>query len=148
MRKIITVALSAALVVGAFGAPAAEAGKKKAKPRKASAMYEGPAIGIAGAGICSPDTLGCFGFGTAANEKFVEVEIVDDLGTPVFASVTQDLDGDNMADTSVDICGKSTEPIPIDGGYEVTVFLWEGPSASPPCASVVSSGEINVTFNK
>ncbi len=148
MRKVITVALSAVLVLGAFGAPADAGKKKKAKPRKASATYDGPAIGAMGAGVCFPGTLGCFGFGSAANEKAVDVEVVDSLGTPVLASVTQDLDGDGFADTGVDICGKSEEPIPIEAGYEVTVFIWEGPSVSPVCPSVATNGTINVTFRK
>ena len=146
MRKIVMVVLSAALVLGAFGVPAADAAKKKA--RKASATYDLPAIGIGGLGICSPGTIGCVGFGTAANERKVEVEIVDSAGTPVFASVTQDLNGDQQADTSVDICGASDGPIAIEPGFEVTVFIWEGPGASPVCPGFASSGTINMTFSK
>lgn len=148
MRKIITVLMTAAFVVGAFGAPAADAGKKKAKPRKASATYDLPAIGAAGLGVCSPGTIGCVGFGTAANERNVEVMIEDSAGTPVYASVTQDLNGDNQADTSTDICGASDGPIAIEPGLEVTVFIWEGPGISPVCPGFASSGVINMTFTK
>ena len=148
MRKIITVVVSAAIVLGAFGAPAADAAKKKAKPRKASATYDAPAIGAGGAGICFPGTIGCVSFGTASNEHFVEVVVEDSAGTPVFASVTQDTNGDNQADTGTDICGASEEPIPIEPGAPITVFIWEGPGASPVCPGVATSGTINISFLK
>ncbi len=147
MRKLATIILSASLVLGAFGAPAADAAKKK-KARTATAPYDGPAIGAAGLGICFPGTLGCFAFGTASNEHNVEVSIEDSAGTPVFASVTQDLNGDNQADTSTDICGASEGPIPIESGVEVTVFIWEGPGVSPVCPGFASSGTIKVKFTK
>ena len=146
MRKIVMVVLSASLVFGAFGAPAADAAKKKA--RKASATYDLPAIGAAGIGVCSPGTIGCVDFATASGERKVSVEIVDSAGTPVFASVSQDLNGDNQADVSTDICGKSDGAIPIEPGFGVTVFIWEGPGANPVCPGFASSGTINLTFSK
>lgn len=148
MRKVITLVVATALVFGAFAAPSAMAAKKKKKARVMTATYDGPAIGAAGLGVCFPGTLGCFGFGSAANEHNVEVTVEDSAGTPVFASVTQDLNGDNQADTSTDICGASEGPIPIEAGYEVTVFIWEGPGASPVCAGVATSGTITAKFTK
>jgi hypothetical protein len=148
MRKIITLVVATGLVLGAFAAPSAQAAKKKPKARTATANYEGPAVGVLGAGVCFPGTLGCFGFGTAATEHNVEVVIEDSAGTPVYASVTQDLNGDNQADTSTGICGASDGPIPIEAGYEVTVFIWEGPGPSPVCAGAATSGTITAKFTK
>ncbi len=148
MRKVITLILATALVLGAFAAPSAQAAKKKKKGRVATGTYDGPAIGAAGIGICFPGTLGCFGFGSAANEHSVEVKIEDNAGTPVYASVTQDLNGDNQADTGTNICGASEGPIPIEAGYEVTIFIWEGPGTNPACPGVATSGKITVKFMK
>lgn len=153
MRKSITAVLTAGLVLGAVAVPAAQAGKKKAPKRTervAEASYQGPAIGAAGRGICSPGTLGCFPFGASATEKYVSIEIADTVPSGVFASVTQDLDGDNFADTTVDICGTTPEPVQIEPGIEVTVFLWEGPgvtTAGNPCPGGATQGTITATFS-
>lgn len=145
MRKIITVALSAALVLGAFGAPAAEAGKKKkAKPRKASAVYDNPSIGssdIGGLGIGIPQ------FGTAANENFMTVKITDETGLPVPASVSWDTDGDGISDTGFEVCGATEEPMPIEGGMTINVFVWALPSTTCPVGTA-TSGTVDVTFSK
>jgi hypothetical protein len=153
MRRVAAIMALVGLVAGLYSAPAAEAKKRKKKPKKptkiervAEGAYSAPAIGALGVGVCSPGTIGCVGFPTAPGELFVSVEITDTLGTPVFASVTQDTNGDNQADSSVDICGASTEPIPIEPGFEVLVFVWEGPGPSPVCAGTSSSGTIKMTF--
>lgn len=145
MRKIITVVLSAALVLGAFGAPAAEAGKKKkAKPRKASATYDNPSIGssdLGGLGIGIPS------FGTAANESLMTVKITDETGLPVPASVSWDTDGDGISDTGFEVCGETEEPMPIEGGHTINVFLWVLPSSTCPVGTA-TSGTVDVTFRK
>ncbi|HEV2756446.1 MAG TPA: hypothetical protein VG318_11800 [Actinomycetota bacterium] len=154
MRKTITGLLAASMVFGALALPQAQAGKKKKAPKRTErvmeASYQGPAVGVAGGGICSPNTLGCFGFPLGAGERYINVDIVDTVPAGVFASVTQDLDGDTFADTSVDICGSSAEPIQVEEGYEVTVFLWEGPGVTTdgaPCPGVVTQGTITATIS-
>jgi hypothetical protein len=146
MRKLITVCLTAMLLVAAFALPQAEAKKKKV--RKVSGAYSAPSIGAGGLGVCSPGTIGCIPFALAAGEKFVSINIVDQSGQAVFASITQDLNGDNQSDTSTDICGATEEPVAIEPGYEVTVFIWEGPGPAPLCAGVATSGEIQAEFSK
>ncbi len=145
MRKLITVALSAALVAGAFGAPAAEAGKKKkAKPRAATAVYDNPSIGssdLGGLGIGIPS------FGTASNENFMTVKITDSTGLPVPASVSWDTDGDGISDTGFEMCGETTEPMPIAGGNTINVFVWALPSTTCPVGTA-TSGTVEVTFSK
>jgi hypothetical protein len=154
VRKTITAALAASMVFGALALPQAQAGKKKKAPKRtervAEANYQGPAVGVGGAGICSPNTLGCFPFALGVGEKYISVEIADTVPVGVFASVTQDLDGDTFADTSTDICGSSTEPILVEEGVEVTVFLWEGPgvtTAGDPCPGIVTQGKITATIS-
>ena len=154
MRKTITGLLAASMVFGALALPSAQAGKKKKAPKRtervAEATYQGPAVGVGGAGICSPGTLGCFPFALGADEGYINIEIADTVPVGVFASVTQDLDGDTFADTSVDICGSSAEPIQVEPGVEVTVFLWEGPGVTTdgaPCPGVVTQGTITATIS-
>lgn len=149
MRRMMTVLLSVVLLVGAFALPQAEAGKPKKKTRKASGAYELPALGVAGLGLCSPGTIGCVPFPLAAGEKFVSLTINDSTGAPVFASITQDVDGDNTADESVDICGKTDKPVAVKPGVEVLVFIWEGPgrAESGVCAGASSSGTIDAVFS-
>ena len=145
MRKIITVALSAALVVGAFGVPAAEAGKKKkSKPRVATAVYDNPSIGssdVGGLGIGIPS------FGTAASENFMTVKITDSTGLPVPASVSWDTDGDGISDTGFEMCGETEEPMPIEGGNTINVFVWALPSTTCPVGTA-TRGTVEVTFSK
>lgn len=149
MKKVMPVALTAVLLVSGLMAPAHAQKKKKKppKPRTAEADYAGPAIGAAGVGACSPGTLGCFGFPSTQKELYVQVQIEDSASPMVYASITQDLNGDNQADTSTGICGATEEPVPIDPGYEVTIFIWEGPGPSPVCAGLATSGTIKVTFS-
>ncbi len=149
MRKTMTVVLSVVLLIGAFALPHAEAGKAKKKTRKASGAYELPAIGVFGAGLCAPGTIGCIPFPLAQGEKYVSLTINDSTGALVFASITQDIDGDNMPDESVDICGKTDKPVKVKPGVEVLVFIWEGPgmAESGVCAGASSSGTIDAVFS-
>lgn len=151
MRRTITTLLVLSLIGGAFAAPAANAAKKKKKPKRvertAEGTYDLPAIGAGGLGICFPGTIGCIAFGATAEEKFIEVSVKDQLGQNVYASVSQDIDGDNRGDQGFNICGSTTEPMPIEPGVEVIVFIWEGPGIRPPCAGASSSGKVTVTFS-
>ena len=144
MRKIMTLVLSAALVAGAFGAPAAEAGKKKAKPREATGAYANPAFGSSDAG---GGCLGCPSFGTSTNENFVMVEFTDATGLPVPASVSWDTDGDGISDTGFEVCGTTPEPVPIDGGQTLNVFPWVLPSSTCPTGTA-TEGTVKMTFTK
>lgn len=149
MRKLLTFALAGSLLISGLMAPA-NAGKKKKKapkPRTVEATYDAPAIGALGVGICSPGTIGCVDFPSIPGERYVKVEVKDSVGPMVYASITQDLNGDNQADTGTDICTSTEEAVPIEEGYGVTIFIWEGPGPSPVCAGAATSGTIKVTFS-
>jgi hypothetical protein len=147
MRRTIATLLTSALVMGALMAPAADAAKKKKKPRKAQATYDSPAIGIGGvAGLCN-GANGCAAFPLGAKEKFISVNVVDSTGTPVYARVTQDLDGDGQADAATPFCGKTDGKIPVEPGVTINVFVYTVGVLPAPCQGVATSGVVKATFS-
>ena len=126
MRKIITVALSAALVLGAFGVPAAEAGKKKKRvEREAQGTYAAPATVV---GSCTQtDGIGCMTIPNGAKETYVSAKVTDATGQPVLVTIQADLDGDMSSETVYgSFCGETDEPIKVDGGVEL--IFWVSPA--------------------
>lgn len=150
MRKTVTVLLAASMAVGAFSAPMADAKKKKKKKkvviRTAEATYDSPAIGHPNVIVGCIGANGCATFGVGAKEKFASFNIVDSTGTPVYGVGGQDLDGDQLADTSFEFCGKTDKPIPIEPGYELNIFLSPVTGADPLCPGVASSGSVKAQF--
>ena len=145
MRRIIATVATAALVVGALMAPAADAAKRK-KPRKAQATYDTPAIGLGGvAGLCS-GANGCAAFPVGAKERSISVVVTDSTGTAVYARVTQDIDGDGQADSATPFCGSSGGKIPIEPGIAVNVFVYPVGVLPAPCQGVATSGVVKATF--
>ncbi|MBW3594224.1 MAG: hypothetical protein KY391_01495 [Actinobacteria bacterium] len=125
MRKIITVVLSAVLVLGAFGAPAAEAGKKKKKTREVQGTYAAPATIV---GSCTQtDGIGCMTIPNGAKETYVSAKVTDATGQPVLITIQADLDGDMRSETLYGtFCGETDEPIKVDGG--VQLIFWVSPA--------------------
>ncbi|MGH2753821.1 MAG: hypothetical protein ACRDLB_05250 [Actinomycetota bacterium] len=149
MPRIVAVALAGSLLLGTTALPA-QAGKKR-KERKVELSYSEPAIGTAGAGVCLQGSS-CLFFGPPGRgEKFFTVEINDDLGVSVYASVIQDTNEDGSFlvtdDLTVDICGATEEPIEIEPGKDVSVWVWRTPGANPPCPATASSGTAEATFS-
>jgi hypothetical protein len=148
MRKTISTILTAAVVLGAFAAPAADAKKKKKKKivRKAQATYETPAIGVGGvAGLCS-GANGCAEFPVAAKERFITLTVEDATGTQVYGRVTQDTTGDGQADVATPFCGSTAEKIPLEPGAAVNVFVYPNGVLPAPCQGVGTSGVVKATF--
>ncbi|MDQ3958691.1 MAG: hypothetical protein M3273_10255 [Actinomycetota bacterium] len=149
MRRGIAVALvTVVAVAGGSALPAGAA--KKPKPRTFELAYSEPAIGAAGAGVCLQGSS-CLFFGPpAGKEKFFSVEIEDSSGLPAPASVIQDTNGDGnflvTDDLTVGICGATTEPIEIEPGKDVSVWVWRA-GANPPCPGTASSGMATATFS-
>jgi len=150
MPRIVAVALAGMLLLGTTAVPA-EAGKKKRKDRKYELNYTEPAVGTAGAGVCLQGSSCLFYGPPGRGEKYVGVEIEDDLGVPVYASVIQDTNEDGSFlvtdDLTVHICGATEEPIEIEPGKAVSVWVWRTPGASPPCPATASSGTATATFS-
>lgn len=151
MRNMLAVLLGATLVVGVLGASGADAGKRKKKPRQRTVEvpYSQPAVGTAGIGVCFQGSS-CVFVEPLPGERSVSVEISDELGLPVYASVIQDTSGDGnylaTDDATTHICGETAEPIEIEP-QTVTVWVWPGPGAPPPCPGVASSGTVKLTFS-
>ena len=147
MHKTLIGVIVGALLVGALTAPV-NAGKK---PRKVEMPYSEPAVGTTGVGVCFQGASCAFFGPPAAGEKFVSVSVEDDLGTDVYGSVIQDTNGDGnflaTDDLTVHFCGATTEAIPIEPGKAVSVWVWQGPGANPPCAGGASSGTVTGTFS-
>ena len=155
MKKLLGVVLSLSLVLGAHVAPA-EAGKKKAKPRKVTATY-GPAIGFTlgngvASGFCafnySPDFADspCLEFVPKASEKFVRVTMTDATGMKVSGELSQgDTDGDGFADVYGEFCGGHKKAIPLQGSAPVKVFYFPG-TCGDGTPSLPTTGTITVQF--
>ena len=151
MRKSITVLLAASLAIGAFSAPMADAKKKKKKKkqviRAAEATYDSPAIGHPNVIVGCIGANGCATFGVGAKERFASFNIVDSSGTPVYGVGGQDLDGDQLADTSFEFCGTTEKPVPVEPGYEINIFLSPVTGADPVCPGVATSGTVEAKFS-
>ena len=152
MRKALTTVLAGALIFGALLSPAAEAGKKKAKTRKASGAYSAPSASVEGNGFCDP---GCVHFATKPSERFVKMTITDATGLPVSAQITSpDANGDGFVEPVGAFCGKSGK-LPIQGGTELSIFVYghpttgafEGFGGPTACNGVATQGTINAVFS-
>lgn len=150
MHKNLVAALLSGVMVFALGTPVSAA-KKAPKPRKMELTYTNPAYGTAGFGLCFQGESCLFYGAPLGKEKYVEVKIEDDLGREVYASVIQDTneDGSYLAsdDLTVGICGETEEPIEIEPGKAVSVWVWQGPGLDPPCAGTASAGTATATFS-
>ena len=151
MRKTVTVLLAASFAIGAFSAPMADAKKKKKKLviRSAESSYDTPAIGHPDVAVGCSGANGCATFGIGAKERFAAFNVVDDAGLPVYVMGGQDLDGDGLGDTSFQFCGKTDEPIAIEPGYEINLFISAAPGGvqtGEPCAGAGTSGTVTGLF--
>lgn len=150
MRKTIVLGLVATLVVGSAGVPAGAAKRPKPKKRSMELSYTEPALGAAGAGVCLQGSSCLFYGPPAAGEKLFQVVIEDDLGHPVPASVIQDTNGDGnflvTDDLTVGICGATEDPVEIEPGKAVSVWVWRA-GANPPCPGTATSGTATATFS-
>lgn len=137
MKKSILVALVIGLIAGAMVAPDAMAAKKKAKPRVLEGTYTCP-CGFQVKGVGPAWRLGTgeggFDVGVLPGEKFMSLELTDDSGLPVFFEIAQDVDGDGtiFEHANGSACGKTTEPVPLEEGAPITVFVQSGECSGGP----------------
>ncbi len=145
MKKLVVVALVTGLLVGSIAS--AEAGKKKA-PKKTTRVAEAAYIAPARF-YWAPtgENIGGASFPTGAGESFVTIEIADDAGMDVSAAVGQDPEGDGTVATTP-FCTSTEEPLPIQPGIEVTVFVYVGPCTDPALGPAFSTqGTVTATFS-
>lgn len=146
MRKLIVTSIIIGLLGAGMALPA-EAGKRK-KVRKAEGTYENPAIGVPGvAGTSSAG--GAFEFGITSKEAFIDVEIVDDGGQPVMATMSQDTDPSTTSwEIFATFCGSTEEPVPVEPGITVRVSVYTMPGPDQPtCTGPATSGVIKASFS-
>jgi hypothetical protein len=145
MKKAIVVAVTAALVAGAFVGPA-DAGKKK-KPKKVTREvafdYVCPCVGAFQLGSATGTNVGG-GPMPVGLESYLTAVAVDTAGQPVPVSIQQDLDGDGGNNPVGEFCGETTEPMQINPGLEIRVFVG---LPSPDCPGPAAGGTINFTLS-
>lgn len=140
MKKLITVVLTIGLLAGSMVGPA-EAGKKK-KDRKMEVRYENPAFGTAGAAFCA----GCPQFATGKGERFISVEVVDDVSPIGYVDISYDSDGDGVYDTGITVCGATDGKVEVPENTTFAAFPY--PIPSPFCAGASFAGTLKLTFSK
>ena len=153
MRRTLATVIAAGLVLGALGAPMAEAGKKKRTiKRKATATYTGFSAIVEGNGFCDP---GCVTFSTSRRERFVQITMKDQTGLPVSVQVTQpDSNGDGFVDTVGAFCGKSKK-IAITPGKPISLFIYGHPTTGvfedfggpTECQGTATTGKATAIFS-
>lgn len=139
------IGLAASLVFGSFAS--AEAGKKKKKPKKVTRVEEATYIAPARF-YWAPtgDNIGGVKFATGPDDKFISLEIEDNFGQDVSAAAGQDPEGDGTV-TTTPFCTKTEEPLAIEPGLEVTVFVFIGPCTTPLGPAVATQGTVTATFS-
>lgn len=148
MRKVIAVVVGLTVLSGLLTVPVEAKKKPKKVERTYKEPYEASSIGSADATGTCVDTNGCVFIAVGLKETFLSIEIVDDTGLPVAATVGQDRTaGDNFVDRVADICGKTEEPLAIEPGLQVTVWIWALPSARLQCFGFGTTGELTAKLS-
>jgi hypothetical protein len=141
MKRSIVLMLILGLVFGAM--VPAQAGKKKS--RTATAEYFAPAY--FSWNPTGDHNIGGVSFPTGSGERFVSIEITDNAGMDVSASVGQDPEGDGTV-TTTPFCTSTEEAVPIEAGLEVVVFIHVGPCTAPTGPAFATQGTVKATFSK
>lgn len=148
MKRFLMVALVGSLLVGSVCLPAQARKKPKRVQRTAEGHYGNPAIGVPGVvGVTTAG--GAVTFPLKASEAFISVEITDDSGAPVMATLSQETDPDNTGwDIFATICGTTDQALEVVPGQEVriAVYTTSGPSR-PTCAGPATAGDVKVTLS-
>lgn len=150
-RRLVVALFTAAAVLIALGAAPAGAGggKKKRVERVEEADYAG-AVGPRGAADvpCMQDPVGCVRLPVEPGDRFVQVEVADAAGMPVWASVYINGYSDG-SDIHEHVCGSSDAPFPLAPGLEelVVVVTQTTGGATNPCTGPATTGTITATFS-
>lgn len=146
MKRIIMVVTSVALLVVPFNI--AEAGGKRKKPPAPPVRVEREVIieySPSPNNVHTPIMDISFGVGYQAlagvNEHFVAVEIADDTGQPVHATL-----GEEGPDALATFCGSTDTPVSIDPDRSIYLYLWHG-TCDTGAPSFPTGGTITFTFS-
>ena len=149
LGTLLVVALVAGLLATTAAAPGAWAGKKKKKVERVEERQYLGATGVRGAADspCVGEPLGCVVFPVKAGEKFVSIEVTDQAGQPVWASVYVYGYSDGT-DAHEHVCGSSEAPFMLSGVKEVYVVITQTTGgATNPCAGPATVGTVTATFS-
>ena len=153
MRKVhVTLLLVFCTMLGAVPAAAAPSGRLVGK------RYSGPAPGASTPRLifdhddCTIEepAPGCVVARLRPRDRFVAVEVRDDVAGPlVFAVVTVE-SRDGHFDLVGEVCGTSMEvPFPIPKGYDyLEVHVLAGTCIGSATPSVVTSGDVDLWFTQ
>jgi hypothetical protein len=143
VKKLVAVLVMITIAAAFVAVPTAQAAKKKApQARKMKIRYENPAIGTAGAAGCA----GCPSVASGKGERFVKVEIVDDVSPIGYVDISYDTDGDGVNDTGITVCGSTEEAVEIPESTSFVIFPYVIPS--PFCVGSSTAGTVKLTFSK
>lgn len=150
-RSVLAVVLSMALLTGFVGQlPDAAAGKKKKRVERTEERAYVGATGVRGASDspCVGEPIGCVVFPVEAGEKYVSIEVVDQAGQPVWASVYIYGYSDGT-DTHEHVCGASEGPLALTSGLEELVVITTQTTggATNPCVGPATVGSVVATFS-
>lgn len=151
MKRLVVVIMVAGVLAVSIGNAEARRKRRPKTPyvRVFEGHYDNPAIGIGGVVTYG----GAGGYVTnlsLANEKFLNVEIIDDAGMDAYFGVgQQDTNGDGIGEIVAGGCGKLAAPIEIVPGYTYSVTVTMGPGTeAPTCPGVATAGTIKMTFTE
>lgn len=153
-RRPFALILAAGLTVSVVAATSshADAGKKKKKKRiehTEEATYATPALGIGGVEtICVQEPAGCVSLPVEPTDRFVSLEISDQAGQPVYASVYV-FGYTDGSDTHEHICGASNDPLFLTPGLEelVVVVATASNTVTGTCQGLATTGTVSGTFS-
>jgi hypothetical protein len=157
MKKALVLLLIVGLIAGSLLAPAAFAKKKKKKKaappepvrieRVVEFDYECPCTGRLQLGTLTggDPNLGGGAIPIGADDLYLTAEAVDRSGLDVAVNVNQD-DGTGANKGTGAFCTSTTEPIALDPGMEIRLFIG-GPCADDPTTPTAPlGGTVTVTL--
>lgn len=85
-------------------------------------------------------------FQPRTGERFVSIVMDDMSGEPAYGVLSQDVDGDGVADITQEVCGETTSPIAFKPGVKIIVAAERGLCGGQPMGSTF--GEVIATFTR
>lgn len=128
--------LVSCLLFAAAGSAGAAKTKRSSPTRVVELRYEGGAVPFVMCMDC-PETF------SRPTERYVTVEIIDDVSPVGFVDIGWHSGGHD----AFPVCGKTSEPMKIPAGSELTVYPWVVPDLECP-NGFSTSGTIKLTFSK
>ncbi|HVF53523.1 MAG TPA: hypothetical protein VNC78_07920 [Actinomycetota bacterium] len=149
LHLLVAAAAAACLVISSTAGAGAAPPKKKRVERVETRDYVGGS-GLRGAyeGTCDAEPVGCVIFTLEKNDRYVDIDIADAAGMPVWASVYiyGYTDGHDIHEH---VCGSSETPLAIGDGVDrlVVTATQTTAGATNPCQGPATTGSVTATFS-